>query len=62
MARQQGALALELRAALSISQLLVTQSRHDEARRILVSVYYRFTEGFNTPDLKKARNLLAMLQ
>jgi len=62
MARQQGALALELRAAFSISQLLVTQSRHDEARRILVSVYDRFTEGFDTPDLKKARNLLAMLQ
>jgi predicted ATPase len=62
VARQQGALALELRAALSISHLFIDRRRHDEARRLLTSVYDRFTEGFGTTDLQKAKELLAMLQ
>ena len=62
IARQQGALALELRAALSISHLFIDGRRHDEALRLLTSVYDRFTEGFGTTDLKKAKELLAILQ
>jgi predicted ATPase/DNA-binding winged helix-turn-helix (wHTH) protein len=61
LARRQGALALELRAALSLARLRVTQGRHDEARRILGPVYDRFTEGFGTADLRAARGMLEAL-
>ena len=62
LARRQGALALELRAALSLARLRVTQGRHDEARRILTPIYDRFTEGLGTADLKAAEHLLATLR
>ena len=61
VARRQGALALELRAALSLARLRVTQARHDEARRILTPIYDRFTEGFGTADLRAARGMLEAL-
>src|SRR5262252_3467323 len=41
LARRQGALALELRVALSLARLRVTQRRHDQARRILTPIYDR---------------------
>src|SRR5215469_9533001 len=59
LARRQRALALELRAALSLARLRVTKGRHDEARRILAPIYDRFTEGLDTADLKAAEDLLA---
>ena len=58
MAREQGALFWELRVALSIARLRVSQGRHHEARAPLASVYDRFTEGFATADLQAARTLL----
>jgi predicted ATPase len=61
LARQQGALALELRAALSLARLRVTQGRHEEARQILTPIYDRFTEGFGTSDLSAARSMLEAL-
>jgi predicted ATPase len=61
LARRQGALALELRAALSLARLRVIQGRHDEARQILAPIYDRFTEGFGTPDLRAARGVLDAL-
>jgi predicted ATPase/DNA-binding winged helix-turn-helix (wHTH) protein len=61
LARRQGALALELRVALSLARLRVTQGRHDEARRILTPIYDRFTEGFGTADLRAARGMLEAL-
>jgi len=62
LAGRQGALALQLRAALSLARLRVTQGRHDEARRILTPIYDRFTEGLDTADLKAAEHLLATLR
>jgi predicted ATPase len=59
VARQQGALFWELRAAMGLARLRVRQGRPDEARRIFAPVYVRFTEGFETPDLKAAQRLLA---
>lgn len=58
LARQQGALSWELRAAMSLAQ-----SRHrigdtERAYDVLSSVYTRFSEGFETADLKAARALL----
>jgi predicted ATPase/DNA-binding winged helix-turn-helix (wHTH) protein len=58
MARGQGALFWELRVALSVARLRVSQGRHHEARAPLASVYDRFTEGFATADLQAARNML----
>jgi hypothetical protein len=37
------------------------QDRRAEGKRILASVYDRFTEGFETADLLSARNLLEEL-
>jgi predicted ATPase/Tfp pilus assembly protein PilF len=58
MAREQGALFWELRVALSVARLRVSQGRQHEARAPLASVYDRFTEGFATADLQAARTLL----
>jgi predicted ATPase len=60
-ARQQGALAWELRAATSLARLLHGQGRSIDAKGILQPVYDRFTEGFDTADLKSARVLLDTL-
>jgi predicted ATPase len=58
VARDQGALFFELRIALSLARLRVAQSRRDEAREILAAVYDKFTEGFETADLRAARSML----
>ena len=57
-ARAQGALSWELRAALSLTRLERSQGRPREAHQLLRAVYDRFTEGFDTFDLKCARILL----
>jgi predicted ATPase len=57
-ARRQGALSWELRAATSLAQLLCDQGRPAEAAALLQPVYDRFTEGFDTSDLKAAKALL----
>jgi predicted ATPase/DNA-binding winged helix-turn-helix (wHTH) protein len=61
IAREQGALFWELRAALSLARLRVSQGRRHEARAPLASVYDRFTEGFATADMRAARTLLEEL-
>jgi predicted ATPase len=58
VARKQEALLWELRAALSFARLRVAQDRRGEARQMLVPVYGRFTEGFDTVDLLAAKRLL----
>jgi predicted ATPase/DNA-binding winged helix-turn-helix (wHTH) protein len=58
MARQQGALSWELRAATGFARLRIRQGRRDEARELLAPVYNRFTEGFETADLRIARALI----
>jgi predicted ATPase/DNA-binding winged helix-turn-helix (wHTH) protein len=58
MAREQGALSWELRAATSLARLWHQQHRTREAHDLLTSVLDRFTEGFETTDLVKAGTLL----
>ena len=60
-ARSQGALSWELRAAASLARWWRDQHRAAEARELLGSVYGRFTEGFNTADLREAGSLLEEL-
>jgi predicted ATPase len=61
VAGRQQAKALELRAALSCSQLWLAQGKRDAARVLLASIYGWFTEGFDTADLQEARALLDVL-
>jgi predicted ATPase/DNA-binding winged helix-turn-helix (wHTH) protein len=62
MARAQQALFWELRVALSVARLRVRQRRRNEARQILAPVYDRFTEGFDTMNLREAKAMLDALQ
>ena len=57
-ARAQGARGLELRAAASLGRLWAGQGRRREAHDLLAAVYAGFTEGFDTADLRQARELL----
>jgi tetratricopeptide (TPR) repeat protein len=61
-ARRQGALSWELRATTSLGRLLRDQGCPTEAMALLRPVYDRFTEGFETADLKAAKALLDALQ
>ncbi len=58
LAREQGALSWELRAATSLARLLGDQGRSAGAIAILKPVYDRFTEGFDTADLIQAKRVL----
>jgi len=60
-ARRQDALSWELRAATSLARMWRNQSRSKEAHELLAPVYERFTEGFDTADLKAAKALLEEL-
>jgi predicted ATPase len=57
-ARGQGALSWELRAATSLARLVRDQRGSADGVAILQPVYDRFTEGFDTADLKAAKALL----
>jgi predicted ATPase/DNA-binding winged helix-turn-helix (wHTH) protein len=60
-AQQQGAVFWELRSALSLARLRLRQDRQDAALSALAPVYDKFTEGFETADLRAARALLEAL-
>jgi len=62
LARRQGALSWELRAATSLARLRERQGRTAEAVDVLQPVYARFTEGFHTADLLAASSLLGTLR
>lgn len=70
IARRRHARSWELRAAASLARLrqrmrgsepegdLQAEVKADEAQRMLAAVYGRFSEGFDTPDLREAATLL----
>ncbi|WMT79649.1 transcriptional regulator [Bradyrhizobium sp. Ash2021] len=58
VARAQSALAWELRSTMVLARMLGEDGQRDHARHALVLVYDRFTEGFDTADLKLARAIL----
>jgi predicted ATPase len=62
IARHQSAKLWELRAAVSLARLWRDQGRSDKATDLLAPVYGWFTEGFATPDLQAARELLDILR
>jgi hypothetical protein len=61
ISRTQSARLFELRATTSLERLLRHRGRGHEARKMLAEIYNWFTEGFDLPDLKDARALLAEL-
>ena len=58
IAQKQSAKSWELRAATSLARLWQQQGKRQEAHDLLAPVYYWFTEGFDTADLKDAKALL----
>jgi DNA-binding winged helix-turn-helix (wHTH) protein len=58
LARRQGALAFELRAATSLARLWIDAGETRRAVRLLAPIYARFDEGADTADLMGAKALL----
>lgn len=61
VARSQGALFWELRTAISMARLRMSEGHPADARHVLAAVCGKFTEGFETADLRDARAMLAKL-
>ena len=62
VANRHGALSWELRAAMSLARLWRDRGRCADVLPLLERVYNRFTEGFETADLKSAKTLLDTLR
>jgi tetratricopeptide (TPR) repeat protein len=60
-ARETRGKSYELRAACDLARLLREVGRSKEGHKLLSGVFASFTEGFETPDLLAARDLLAEL-
>jgi predicted ATPase/DNA-binding winged helix-turn-helix (wHTH) protein len=61
LSRRQGALAWQLRTATDLATLYASQGHPERGRALLQPVYEQFVEGFDTADLKAAKNLLSSL-
>ena len=61
IAQDQHAKMLELRAATSLARLWKKLNKSDEAKRILKSVYSRFTESVDNRDVIEAKTVLQQL-
>jgi predicted ATPase len=57
-ARDQGALAWELRTVISLAQLWMEQGRRDEAAAAVAAICKKFSEGIETADVRRAHALL----
>ena len=61
LANIQGAGSHELRTATDLAALMADQGHRKEAETLLRQIYDRFTEGFETADLKAAATLMRTL-
>jgi predicted ATPase/DNA-binding winged helix-turn-helix (wHTH) protein len=61
VAKAQSALALELRSTIALARLLAEGGQRDRVRNDLALVYSQFTEGFQTADMRAARELMEYL-
>ena len=61
VARRQSARSWELRAMTGLARLWQDQGKIEEACDLLADIYDWFTEGFDTPDLLEAKQLLDQL-
>ena len=51
----------KLRASIDLANLYLSQDRGEEAGKILASSLDAFTEGFDFPDLRNAKAVLAKI-
>ena len=58
VAEDQTAIAYQLRSSITLARLLSEHGQRHRGRETLAAVYDRFTEGFETPDLKAASLVL----
>jgi len=59
--RRQGARAWQLRTATDLAALWANRGQRERGRALLEPVFAQFTEGFDTTDLKAAKQLLDSL-
>jgi tetratricopeptide (TPR) repeat protein len=57
-ARAQHALSLELRAGLDLYELCAQDARANQGRALLAEILARFTQGFDRPELTRARTII----
>jgi adenylate cyclase len=62
LSRLQGVRSFELRTATDLAEMWSRQGRRYEAAEMLSHTYAWFTEGFDTPDLARARAMLDQLR
>jgi predicted ATPase len=62
IARERSAKTWELRAATSLSRMLINRARQPEALRLLQPIHDWFSEGFDWPELQAAKSILADLK
>jgi predicted ATPase len=62
LAREQTALSWELRISTSLARLRQRRGRFTDGYELLFATYSRFSEGFHTSDLIRARALLEDLE
>jgi predicted ATPase len=58
ISRAQQARSWELRAVTSLARIWRDQGKCKQACDLLTPIYGLFTEGFDTPDLQEAKDLL----
>jgi predicted ATPase len=58
IAQEQAVTMLELRAAISLCRLWRNTGKVEQGRRLLSTVYQKFSEGFTTADLIEAKDIL----
>ena len=61
LARHQGAVFWELRTAVSLARLRISQDRGADALAILNAACGKLTEGFATADMRSAQVMIAQL-
>jgi DNA-binding winged helix-turn-helix (wHTH) protein/predicted ATPase/type II secretory pathway predicted ATPase ExeA len=61
VATSQSAVALQLRAALTLSDLWTELRRGSDGRELVSTAYSQFNEGFETPDVREAASRLGSL-
>ena len=59
IAQRQGAFAFEVRSALSLARLWIAEGKDHEARKLLEAMCSRCADGWSSPELEQAKNLMA---
>ncbi len=61
-AEDNGAWGWRIRSATDLAAVLKDRLRFDDAKSVLEPIYRQFVDGFDTPDLQRAENLLTELR